>query len=157
MAGPSPARENPKKYGATYALFAREIVGLDRHSKEILDLLLQGFRDEAWKDELKSLDQRRTDLKAMLAAAAKEPPLPALHTHMAEVFRHKTMQLAAALEHEDEEEREAARQALRGFIDRIVIPPGDALLQVVGNFGEMLTAANGRGRLPLLCEIPRLG
>ena len=41
--------------------------------------------------------------------------------------------------------------------DRIVIPPGDALPQVVGNFGEMLTAANGRGRLPLLCEIPRLG
>ena len=63
---------------------------------------------------------------------------------MAEVFRQKTMQLAAALEHENEEEREAARQALRGFIDRIVIPPGNALLQVVGNFGEMLTAANGR-------------
>jgi hypothetical protein len=63
---------------------------------------------------------------------------------MAEVFRQKTMQLAAALEHEDEEEREAARHALRGFIDRIVIPPGNALLQVVGNFGEMLTAANGR-------------
>ena len=40
--------------------------------------------------------------------------------------------------------RETARQALRGFIDRIVIPPDDALLQVVGNLGSMLTAANGR-------------
>jgi len=28
----------------------------------------------------------------------------------------------------------------RGFIDRIVIPPGDALLQGVGNLGEMLVA-----------------
>lgn len=51
-------------------------------------------------------------------------------------------QLAAALEHDDE--RDAARQTLRGFIDRIVIPPGDGLLQVVGNLGEMLTAASGR-------------
>jgi hypothetical protein len=39
--------------------------------------------------------------------------------------------------------RESARQALRGFIDRIVIPPGDELLQVVGNLGEMLTTAAG--------------
>jgi hypothetical protein len=31
-----------------------------------------------------------------------------------------------ALEHEDAELREKARQALRGFIDQIVIPPGDA-------------------------------
>lgn len=38
------------------------------------------------------------------------------------------------------EQRESARTTLRGFIDRIVIPPGDALLQVVGNLGEMLTA-----------------
>ena len=62
---------------------------------------------------------------------------------MASVFEQKIGQLAAALEHEDAELRETARQALRGFIDRIVIPPGDALLQVVGNLGEMLTAAGG--------------
>ena len=48
------------------------------------------------------------------------------------------------MEHEDAEQREAARQALRGFIDHIVIPPADGLLQVVGNLGEMLKAADGR-------------
>jgi len=63
---------------------------------------------------------------------------------MADVFQQKTMQLAAALEHEDEEQRETARQTLRGFVEKIVIPPGDGLLQVVGNLGEMLTAAAGR-------------
>ena len=52
--------------------------------------------------------------------------------------------LAAALEHEDIEQRESARTTLRGFIDQIVIPPGDALLQVVGNLGEMLTGAGAR-------------
>ena len=51
-----------------------------------------------------------------------------------------------ALEHEDAELRESARHTLRAFIERIVIPPDDALLQVVGNLGEMLTAADGRNR-----------
>jgi hypothetical protein len=54
------------------------------------------------------------------------------------------MQLAAALEHEDEEQRESARQTLRGLIEKIVIPPGGGLLQVVGNLGDMLTAAGSR-------------
>jgi hypothetical protein len=44
----------------------------------------------------------------------------------------------------DETQRDSARPALRGFIDRIVIPPGEGLLQVVGNLGEMLTAAAGK-------------
>ena len=76
------------------------------------------------------------------AAAENDPPNPALHPRMAEVFRQKATALAAALEHDGE--RDTARQALRGFIEKIVIPPGDGLLQVVGNFGEMLTAASGR-------------
>src|SRR5262249_37553958 len=69
------------------------------------------------------------------------PPPPILHPHMANVFRQKAELLANALEHDAE--RDAARQALRGFIDRIIVPPDDGLLQVVGNFGEMLTAAAG--------------
>jgi hypothetical protein len=52
--------------------------------------------------------------------------------------------LAAGLQHD--EERVAPRQALRGFLQTIVIPKGDGLLQVVGNFGEMLDAASGRSR-----------
>ena len=42
---------------------------------------------------------------------------------------------------EHDEQRDAARQALRGFLERIVIPPGDGLLQVDGNLGAMLNAA----------------
>ena len=65
-----------------------------------------------------------------------------MHPQMAEVFRQKATTLAAGLEHDDE--RDAARQALRGFLDKIVIPPGDGLLQVVGNVGSMLAAAQSR-------------
>ena len=114
---------------------------INRRSDEILELLLNGFRDERWKEELREIEARRAELKAIVAAAEVEPPLPALHPHMAEVFRQKAEMLAAALERD--EEHDAARQALRGFLDQIVIPPGDGLLQVVGNLGEMLTTAAG--------------
>ena len=77
-----------------------------------------------------------------MTVALAEPPLPAMHPHMGEVFRQKATTLAAGLEHD--EERDAARQALRGFLEKIVIPPGDGLLQVVGNLGSMLAAAQGR-------------
>ena len=112
--------------------------------KQILELLLNGFRDEAWKQELQQIEQRRTELEALIAADKAEPPPPALHPNMARVFEQRIGQLAA-LEHEDAELREKARQALRGFIDRIVIPPGDALLQIVGDLGSMFTAAGGDG------------
>jgi hypothetical protein len=56
----------------------------------------------------------------------------------------KATTLSAGLEHDAE--RDAARQALREFLESIVIPLGDGLLQVVGNFGEMLKAADAKGR-----------
>jgi site-specific DNA recombinase len=87
--------------------------------------------------------------KAELTAALVEPPIPALHPQMAEVYRRKATTLAAGLEHD--EQRDAARQALRGFLDRIVIPPGEGCLQVVGNLGSMLArrkAEANRARRP---------
>ena len=123
----------------------RELASINTRSKQILELLLNGFRDEAWKQELQQIEQRRTELEALIAADKAEPPPPVLHPKMAQVFEQKIGQLASALEHEDAELRENARQALRGFIDRIVIPPGDALLQIVGDLGSMLTAAGGDG------------
>jgi hypothetical protein len=99
---------------------------------------------EAWKQEVTQNEARRGELQAIVAAAEAEPSLPALHPRMADVFRQKTVQFAAALEHSDDAQREAARSTPRGFIDRIVILPGEGLLQVVGNLGETLTAAGGR-------------
>jgi site-specific DNA recombinase len=126
------------------AVAPRELDAINRRSKEILELLLQGFKDEAWKEELRQIERRRAELEATIAASRSEPTLPALHPKMAEIFRHKIGQLAKALELQDAEQRELARHTLRGFIDRIVIPPGDELLQVIGNLGEMLAVASGR-------------
>ena len=61
---------------------------------------------------------------------------------MAEVFEDKAATLAMGLEHDDQ--RDQARQALRNFVDKIVVPPGTGLLQLVGNLGAMLDAAAGQ-------------
>ena len=82
-----------REHRTRLAAAPREIASLDRRSKEILELLLQGFRDKAWKEELRQIEQRRTELRATLAAAEAEPVLPALHPAMAEVSRRKTLQL----------------------------------------------------------------
>jgi site-specific DNA recombinase len=131
-----------REHRTRLAVAPREIANLNRRSDEILKLLLEGFRNDAWKDELRRIDERRAELNAIIAAGATEPPLPALHPQMADVFRQKTERLAAAVERDTD--RDAARQSLRGFLEKIVIPPGEGLLQVVGNLGEMLTAAGDR-------------
>jgi site-specific DNA recombinase len=61
----------------------RELTAVERRQKEILNALAEGYRCEAWKAELLALDAKKENLTAALA----EPPLPALHPKMAEVFR----------------------------------------------------------------------
>jgi hypothetical protein len=121
-----------REHRAKLAAAPRELAAINRRSKEILELLLQGFRDNAWKLELAQIEQRRAELEATIAGSAAEPALPALHPHMAAIYRQKVERLAAALAHADEEQREAARSALRGFVDAIIVPVGDELLDVRG-------------------------
>lgn len=118
----------------------RELAHVEREIWKLIQAIKNGVSGLVVRDAINALEARR----AALAATVAEPVVPALHPNMAEVFRHKTTTLSAGLEHDDQ--RDAARQALRGFIDKIVIPPGDGLLQVVGNLGKMLEAAGGRNQ-----------
>lgn len=137
-----------REHRVTLEAAPREIAGIDRRQQELTKLLIEGFRSDGWQRELVELDARRAELTGLTAGEATAPALPALHPRMAEIFQQKTEQLAAALDNQDEALRDAAREARRGFIDRIVIPPGEGL-QVIGNFGETLTAASGRDRSAL--------
>ncbi len=119
----------------------RDLERVKREMQQVIEAIKSGFAPSELKAEMDPLQQRKATLLAALEAGDERPPL--VHPGMADVYRAKVEQLAAALEHEDDEQRERAREALRGFIDRIVIPPGDELLQVVGNFGMMLEAAAG--------------
>ena len=125
------------------AAIPREIADNERRQMEILELMLKGLAVERFKRELQQLEDRINALKAQMAMASDEPPLPALHKRMAEDFRTRTTGLIAALDGGDEKQRDQARETLRGFIDKIIIPPGDEPLQLVGKLAEMLSAATG--------------
>lgn len=127
-----------REHMAQMAGARRELAAVEREIGKLVQAIKDGVSALAIKNELLTLEAR----KAALTTALAEPPLPAMHPQMAEVFREKATTLAAGLEHD--EQRDAARQALRGFLDKIVIPPGDGLLQVVGNLGSMLAAAAGQ-------------
>ena len=120
----------------------RDLERVKREIQQVVEAIKAGFAPSDLKAEMETLQQRKANLLAAVEAGDERPPL--LHPAMGDVYRAKVQQLVAALEHEDDEQRERAREALRGFIDRIVIPPGDALLQIVGNLGAMLEAAAGQ-------------
>ena len=126
------------------------------HTWEILELLLQGFRDNEWKVALTQIE-RRTELEATNAASEAEPVLSALHSHTVMVYRQKVERLAAALAHDDEGQREAARSSLRRFIERIEIPAGDGKLMVFGNLGRMLATAAGERDGSMLAAVVECG
>jgi hypothetical protein len=116
----------------------RELATLDREIANLVQAMKDGVPALAIKTELIALEAK----KGTLTTALAQPPVPALHPRMAEVFRQKVTTLAAGLE--QDEQRDAARQALRGLLHSIVIPPGDGLLQVTGNLGLMLATAAGQ-------------
>ncbi len=80
----------------------RELARVEREIGTLVQAIKDGVSARAIKNELSTLEAR----KATLAAALAEPPLPALHPHMAEVFRQKATTLAAGLGHS--EQRDAA-------------------------------------------------
>ncbi|MGH9240585.1 MAG: recombinase family protein [Vicinamibacterales bacterium] len=126
----------------------RELASVKRRALEILNWMQQGFTNPEWKSEVVSLGERQLELEALIAARHEEPPLPTLHPAY---FKLKVQQLVAVLNAGDPAERERARQAVRNLIDKIIIPPGDALLQVEGNLQGILAAASERnGQVPVV-------
>jgi hypothetical protein len=71
------------------------------------------------KDELIAIGTRKDELEAQLRTSEEAPPL--LHLSMADLYRGKVEELAAALEREDT--RLQASEMLRGLIDSNVMTP----------------------------------
>jgi hypothetical protein len=75
---------------------------------------------------MKALEARRLELDAQLKVA-DEPPL-LVHPSMADLYRSKVEELAAALQREDT--RLEASEMLRGLIEAIVFTPQDGQLRI---------------------------
>jgi hypothetical protein len=136
--------EERERQAATNA----ELTRVAKEIRGVIDAIKAGVPGAEVKAEMEGLQARKAALEAQLESMTQPEPL--LHPSMADVYRRKATQLATALESEDVDVREPARSEIRALITTIVIPAGDAMLQVTGNLGEMLAmAASGPDRSTL--------
>jgi hypothetical protein len=112
----------------------------------LIDAIKAGYAGPELKSEMDDLQARKEALLAQLGAADEPPPL--LHPSMADLYRSKVVELAAALQREDT--RLEASEMLRGLIDSIVLIPDEGQLRIElrGNLAAMLTAAQKTKRSP---------
>lgn len=132
--------------GAEIVSAKRELVRLEARRKKIVESIIEGVRGRDVKDELIAVGNRKDELEAQLKIADEPPPL--LHPRMADIYRTKVAELAAALQRPDT--RIEASETLRGLIDAIVLSPeaGQLRIELRGNLAAMLTAAKQAKRSP---------
>jgi site-specific DNA recombinase len=91
-----------------------------------------------------SLEARRKELLSQLESAP--PPQPRLHPNLAELYRHKVMNLAEALNAEDT--CLEAAECIRELIEEVrLVPKGEALeIELYGELAALINLANGQHR-----------
>ena len=124
----------------------RELERVRRDIEKVIDAIVQGYASPELKTRNDSLQERKEALLAQLATADEPPPL--LHPSMADAYRSKVEELAAALRREDT--RLEASEMLRGLIESIVLTPrhGQLGIELKGSLAAMLTAATKTKRSP---------
>ena len=124
----------------------RELARLEARRKKLVESIMDGVPGSEVKEELIAIAARRTELEQQLKVASEPPPL--LHPSMADLYRTKVEELAAALQRDDT--RIEASDTLRGLIDSIVLTPekGQLRIELRGNLAAMLTVAQKTTRSP---------
>jgi hypothetical protein len=111
----------------------------------VIEAIKNGFAGPDLKAQGDALQERKTGLQAKLEAADEPPPL--LHPGMAELYRQKVTDLAAALEHPGT--RKEAAESIRCLIGAIVLTPAEGALaaHVVrrGRRAQLRTGGRERG------------
>ena len=123
----------------------RELERVKREIQKVIEAIKAGLPLPEPKPEMDS-QTRKEALLAQLADADEPPPL--LHPSMADIYRSKVAELAAALRREDT--RLEASAILRGLIESIVLTPkeGQLGIELKGNLAAMLAAAQKTKRSP---------
>ena len=125
---------------ASLSSIKHELAHVKHDIEKVIDAIVQGYAGPELKERMAALQVRKGALTAQLASA--DAPLPLLHPSMADDFGRKVEALTTTLTTGDQ--HGAAREALRGLIDKVVVPPGDGLLMIHGNLGKMLEASGGK-------------
>ncbi|HEY7283818.1 MAG TPA: recombinase family protein, partial [Vicinamibacterales bacterium] len=136
--------EHRMQQRARITITKREFDRVSRDITRVIEAIKNGFAGPELKAEWDTLQERKTVLLSEMAQL--DEPEPLLHPSMGDLYREKVEGLSSVLGGEDATARDRARDALRGFIERIVIPADAAQpLMVYGDLGQMLKAASAGG------------
>jgi site-specific DNA recombinase len=120
------------------SLKRREIDEVSRKLNGLIDAIAEGLRTVGLKEKLESLEARKAEIERELAAAPAVAPR--LHPNLAEVYRKKVANLAAALA--DRTTHSEALEILRGLVERVTVTPiedGAFEIELVGEIARMVT------------------
>jgi site-specific DNA recombinase len=121
-----------------------ELAKVERQIRAMVDAIKDGIRTSSMKDEMESLEVRRTELRAALTQAPAF--MPRLHPNLAEIYRQTVSDLHATLNRDDA--RTEAAGILRGLIDEVRLVPesGELAIELRGDLAEILALGNKNPR-----------
>ncbi len=142
--GSKPSRH---KGGHARRLHRKELAGIEKRIASMIAAIEEGGYVRGMSDRLRELEARQDALNERLAAVPAD--IPDIHPNIAGIYRRKVARLAQALDHP--EDRDAAADAIRGLIERIVLTPsakrGEMHASLHGDLGAILEwAGSGAGK-----------
>ena len=125
----------------------KELGQVRRQIEQIVDAVANGMFHESMKTKLTDLEARQAELEAELAEIGEEPPIR-LHPGLADHYRAKVADLAAALD--TPETRQEAAEAMRGLLTEIRMIPEDGghAIELVGDLAGILALSQGETKAP---------
>ena len=122
----------------------RDLAKTEREIRRLIEAIKSGVPGGAVKDEMTTLEARRSDLLDQLKTAP--PRIARLHPNLAEVYRQKIASLHEALN--DEGTRAEAAEYIRGLIEQIRLVPekGRLRVELFGQLAALINVANKHPR-----------
>lgn len=127
--------------------YERELSDVNRSLNDFIDALTRGFKGD-------TLQARRTALTALISSAP--PPAPRLYPNIAEMYRRKVTELAAALR--DPDQGAKALEVVRGLVEGVLLCPLDGgwkieLIGAVAHMNKMGTGDDAFAREPYASSV----
>ena len=126
----------------------RELADVKRKIDQIIDAIENGMFHPTMKDRMTDLEDRKAGLERRIEELKPKENLVRLHPGLAEVYRRKVADLAAALNAEGT--RMGAGEILRSLIDEIRLHPEDDghAIEIVGDLAGILSLCEAETKTP---------
>jgi exonuclease VII large subunit len=98
----------------------KELATANRNHSKLVDAIIAGIPADQVKDKMQALTERRETLEAQLTHTSAPDPIR-IHPKMAATYRARVRSLISGLHKTGE--MQAAQEALRSLVDRIVLHP----------------------------------